>query len=125
MTISHSGPVTRHHVGVRLSEIAIHHGTVYLAGQIPENNPGADMRVQTEEVLGHVERLLNEAGSSKAHILSCNIFIRNAADITVMNEVWDAWIVPGHTPPRCTVIAPAINPQYLIEVVVIGAQIAA
>ena len=123
MTVSTSGPVTRHHVGARLSETAIHHGTVYLAGQIPENNPDGDMRVQTAEVLGHVERLLNEAGSSKAHILSCNIFIRNAADITVMNEVWDAWIVPGHTPPRCTVIAPAINPQYLIEVVVIGAQI--
>ena len=123
MTVSTSGPVTRHHVGARLSETAIHHGTVYLAGQIPENNPDGDMRVQTAEVLGHVERLLHEAGSSKAHILSCNIFIRNAADITVMNEVWDAWIVPGHTPPRCTVIAPAINPQYLIEVVVIGAQI--
>lgn len=123
MTVSTSGPITRHHVGARLSETAIHHGTVYLAGQIPENNPDGDMRVQTAEVLGHVERLLHEAGSSKAHILSCNIFIRNAADITVMNEVWDAWIVPGHTPPRCTVIAPAINPQYLIEVVVIGAQI--
>ena len=123
MTVSTSGPVTRHHVGARLSETAIHRGTVYLAGQIPENNPDGDMRTQTAEVLGHVERLLHEAGSSKAHILSCNIFIRNAADITVMNEVWDAWIVPGHTPPRCTVIAPAINPQYLIEVVVIGAQI--
>lgn len=125
MTVSTSGPITRHHMGARLSETAVHHGTVYLAGQIPENHPDGDMRVQTLEVLGHVERLLNEAGSSKAHILSCNIFIRNAADITVMNEVWDAWIVPGHTPPRCTVIAPAINPQYLIEVVVIGAQIAA
>ncbi len=125
MTVSTSGPITRHHVGARLSETAVHHGTVYLAGQIPEHHPDGDMRVQTQEVLGHVERLLNEAGSSKAHILSCNIFIRNAADITVMNEVWDAWIVPGHTPPRCTVIAPAINPQYLIEVVVIGAQIAA
>lgn len=123
MTVSTSGPITRHHVGARLSETAIHRGTVYLAGQIPENHPDGDMRVQTAEVLGHVERLLNEAGSSKAHILSCNIFIRNAADITVMNEVWDAWIIPGHTPPRCTVIAPAINPQYLIEVVVIGAQI--
>lgn len=123
MTVSTSGPVTRHHVGARLSETAIHRGTVYLAGQIPENNPDGDMRTQTAEVLGHVERLLHEAGSSKAHILSCNIFIRNAADITVMNEVWDAWVVPGHTPPRCTVIAPAINPQYLIEVVVIGAQI--
>ena len=115
MTVSTSGPITRHHVGARLSETAIHRGT--------EHHPDGDMRVQTQEVLGHVERLLNEAGSSKAHILSCNIFIRNAADITAMNEVWDAWIVPGHTPPRCTVIAPAINPQYLIEVVVIGAQI--
>lgn len=122
MTVSTSGPVVRHHVGARLSETAVHHGTVYLAGQIPENHPDGDMRVQTEEVLGHVERLLNEAGSSKAHILSCNIFIRHASDITVMNEVWDAWIVPGHTPPRCTVIAPAINSKYLIEVVVTGAQ---
>lgn len=123
MTVSTSGPVVRHHVGARVSETAIHHGTVYLAGQIPENQPDADMRGQTQEVLGHVERLLNEAGSSKAHILSCNIFIRHASDSTVMNEVWDAWVVPGHTPPRCTVIAPALNPKYLIEVVVIGAQI--
>ena len=123
MTITRSDNVTRHYVGTRVSEIAIHNGTVYLAGQIPENSPGADMRVQTEEVLGHVERLLNEAGSSKAHILKCQIFIRDAADIAVMNAVWDAWVVPGHTPPRATVVAPAINPGYLIEVIVTAAQI--
>lgn len=57
------------------------------------------MRTQTTEVLGHVERLLLEAGSSKAHILSCQIFIRDPKDFDVMNEVWDAWVVPGHTPP--------------------------
>lgn len=123
MTITRSDNVTRHYVGTRVSEIAIHNGTVYLAGQIPENSPGADMRVQTEEVLGHVERLLNEAGSSKAHILMCQIFIRDAADIAVMNAVWDAWVVPGHTPPRATVVAPAINPGYLIEVIVTAAPI--
>ena len=117
--------IERHHVGPRLSEIAIHNGTVYLAGQIPENSPGANITVQTEEVLGHVERLLNEAGSSKAHILMCQIFIREAQDIAAMNAVWDAWIVPGHTPPRATVIAPAINPDYRIEVIVTAAQIAA
>lgn len=125
MTVSTSGPITRHHVGARLSETAVHHGTVYLAGQIPENNPGADMRVQTEEVLGHVERLLNEAGSSKAHILSCQIYVADATDFAAMNAVWDAWVVPGHTPPRCTVIAPALNPAYRIEVVVVAAQIQA
>ena len=125
MTVSTSGPITRYHVGGRLSETAVHNGTVYLAGQIPENNPGADMRTQTIEVLGHVERLLNEAGSSKAHILSCQIYIADAADFDAMNAVWDEWIVPGHTPPRCTVIAPAVNPDYRIEVVVVAAQTAA
>ena len=121
MSISTSGPVTRHHVGARLSEIAIHHGTVYLAGQIPENSPGADMRVQTEEVLGHVERLLNEAGSSKAHILMCQIFIREAQDIAAMNAVWDAWVVPGHTPPRATVQAHLAKPEWKLEIVVTAA----
>lgn len=29
--------VIRHHVGKRLSEIAVHNGTVYLAGQIAED----------------------------------------------------------------------------------------
>ena len=125
MTISQSGPITRHCVGQRLSEIAIHNGTVYLAGQVPENNPQGDMRTQTTEVLGHVERLLLEAGSSKAHILSCQIFIRDPKDFDVMNEVWDAWVVPGHTPPRCTVLGPTIHPDWRIEVVVTAAQITA
>lgn len=123
MTISHSGPVVRHHVGARLSEVAVHNGTVYLAGQIPEHHPDGDMRTQTTEVLGHVERLLVEAGSSKAHILSCQIFIRDPQDFDVMNEVWDAWVVPGHTPPRCTVLAATVHPTWRIEVVVTAAQI--
>ena len=123
MTISESGPVTRHHVSARFSEAAVHNGVVYLAGQVPEHNPHGDMRTQTAEVLGHVERLLLECGSSKAHILSCQIFIKHPEDITVMNEVWDGWIVPGHTPPRCTVVAPMVRDHWLIEVVVTGAQV--
>jgi enamine deaminase RidA (YjgF/YER057c/UK114 family) len=123
MTISQSDTITRHHVGARLSEIAVFNGTVYLAGQIPENRPDADMGVQAAEVFGHVERLLNEAGSSKAHILMCQIFIRDADDMEAMNAVWDAWIPAGHTPPRATVIAPAVNPAYRLEVIVTAAQI--
>ncbi|WP_284334666.1 RidA family protein [Comamonas sp. NoAH] len=125
MTISQSGPVTRHHVSQRFSEAAVHNGVVYLAGQVPESHPHGDMRTQTAEVLERVERLLVECGSSKAHILSCQIFIKNPSDITVMNEVWDAWVVPGHTPPRCTVVAPMVREHWLIEVVVMGAQIRA
>ncbi|KKW69284.1 hypothetical protein AAV94_00700 [Lampropedia cohaerens] len=113
--------LVRHDVGARLSEIAVHNGTVYLAGQIPENSPGADLATQTREVLGHIDRLLAQAGSSKKSILQCQIYLRDIAQIAVMNQVWDAWVVPGHTPPRATVQAQLANPDYGIEVVVVAA----
>ena len=44
----------RFHVGDRLSEMAIHNGTVYLAGQVPET-PEKDIRGQTAEVLAAID----------------------------------------------------------------------
>ncbi|WP_454720886.1 MULTISPECIES: RidA family protein [Cupriavidus] len=111
----------RAHVGKRLSEYAIYNGVVYLAGQVAETDPDADLRGQTREVLGHVERLLEEAGSDKGRILSCQIFLTNVDEIGIMNEVWDAWVVPGATPPRATVEARLANPRYRIEVMVTAA----
>ena len=39
-----------------------------------------------------------------------------------MNEVWDAWVAPGHAPPRATVQAPLANAGWKIEVVATAAQ---
>jgi enamine deaminase RidA (YjgF/YER057c/UK114 family) len=111
----------RFHVGPRLSETAVHNGTVYLAGQVPDDTT-ADMRGQTQQVLGMIDRLLAEAGSDKSRMLMVQIFLPDIADISVMNEVWDAWVAPGHTPPRATVQAKLANPGYKIEVVVTAAQ---
>jgi enamine deaminase RidA (YjgF/YER057c/UK114 family) len=112
--------IKRLHVGKRLSEIAIHNGTVYLAGQIAENT-SQDIVGQTREVLGFVDRLLTEAGSDKTRILSCQIYISDMANFAGMNEVWDAWVVPGHTPPRATVEAKLANPACLVEIVITAA----
>lgn len=114
--------IQRLHVGQRLSEVAIAGGTVYLAGQIPENEPEADIEGQTREVLGHIDRLLAEAGSSKQHLLSVQIYLKDIADIGRMNTVWDAWVAPGHTPPRATVQAALADPRWRIEVVVVARQ---
>ncbi|CAN5748773.1 RidA family protein [soil metagenome] len=114
--------ITRFHVGPRLSETAVHNGTVYLAGQVPDDTT-LDMRGQTAEVLGMVERLLAEAGSDKSRILMAQIFLNDIADITVMNEIWDAWIPAGHTPPRATVQAKMANAAYKIEIVVTASQV--
>ncbi|MCA3207412.1 RidA family protein [Cupriavidus sp.] len=111
----------RAYVGKRLSEYAVYNGVVYLAGQVPEVDPNADLRGQTREVLGHIDRLLAEAGSDKTRILMCQIFLTDVTRIGEMNEVWDEWVPQGNTPPRATVEAKLANPDYLIEVVVTAA----
>jgi enamine deaminase RidA (YjgF/YER057c/UK114 family) len=112
--------IKRLHVGSRLSEAAIHNGVVYLAGQIADDvNQNIDG--QTREVLGHVDRLLAEAGSDKTRILMCQIFLADIKDIAAMNAIWDAWVPAGHTPARATVQAMLARPELLVEVVVTAA----
>ena len=112
--------IQRFHVGPRLSEMAVHHGTIYLAGQVPDDTT-QDIRGQTAQVLAMVDRLLAEAGSDKSRILMTQIFLADIGDITAMNEVWDAWIPAGNTPPRATVQAAMANAAYKIEIVVTAA----
>jgi enamine deaminase RidA (YjgF/YER057c/UK114 family) len=38
-----------------------------------------------------------------------------------MNKVWDAWVVPGHTPARATVQAALAKPEWKVEIVVTAA----
>jgi enamine deaminase RidA (YjgF/YER057c/UK114 family) len=112
--------ITRLHVGKRMSEVAIHNGTIYLAGQIAEDTTQG-IEGQMREVLGHVDRLLGEAGSDKTCILMCQIFLSDLAHFGGMNAVWDEWVAQGHTPPRATVEARLANPAWLVEVCVTAA----
>lgn len=114
------GTIQRFHVGPRLSETAVHNGTIYLAGQVPDDTT-QDIRGQTAQVLAMVDRLLAEAGSDKSRILMTQIFLADIHEIGAMNEVWDAWIPAGNTPPRATVQAALANPAYKIEIVVTAA----
>jgi enamine deaminase RidA (YjgF/YER057c/UK114 family) len=112
--------IQRFHVGVRLSEMAVHNGTVYLAGQVPDD-PTKDIAGQTAEVLANIDKLLGEAGTDKSRILMTQIFLADLTDFPAMNAVWDAWVVAGQTPPRATVQAKLARPEWLIEVVVTAA----
>ena len=110
----------RFHVGDRMSEMTIHNSTVYLAGQIAEDG-SQDIRGQTAQVLAAIDKLLLEAGTDKAHILRCQIFIKDLADFAAMNEVWEDWVAPGDAPPRATVQANLAKPEWKIEMVVTAA----
>ena len=65
-------PIRRLHTETRYSEAVIHNGAVYLSGQLADDLTG-DIRQQTRETLASIERLLDEAGTSKARLLSATI----------------------------------------------------
>jgi enamine deaminase RidA (YjgF/YER057c/UK114 family) len=110
----------RFHVGDRLSEMTIYNGTVYLAGQVA-HDATQDIRGQTAQVLAEIDKLLTEAGTDKAHILMCQIFIRELTDFPAMNEVWEDWLAPGDAPPRATVQAMLAKPEWRVEMVITAA----
>lgn len=113
--------IQRFHIGKRLSEMAIHNHTIYLAGQVAEDT-SQDITGQTQQVLMAIDRLLAEAGSDKSKILSTTIYLTDMAEFPGMNAVWDSWVVEGHTPPRATLEAKLANHGYKVEIQVIAAQ---
>jgi enamine deaminase RidA (YjgF/YER057c/UK114 family) len=115
-----TSPLQRFDVGARLSEMAVYNGTVYLAGQVPTDQT-SDIETQTAQVLGAIDALLARAGTDKSKILMAQIFIVDLNDFPGLNKVWDAWVVPGHTPPRATVQANLARPGWRLEVVITAA----
>lgn len=113
--------VQRFHVGKRLSEMVIHNGTIYLAGQVAEDAK-QDAGNQVRQVLAQIDRLLAEAGSSKNKILSATIYLPNMADFAKLNEAWEAWMPAGQCPARATVEAKLAGPDYKVEIQIIAAQ---
>jgi enamine deaminase RidA (YjgF/YER057c/UK114 family) len=112
--------VQRFDVGTRLSEMAVHNGVCYLAGQVAAD-ASQDIAGQTRQVLAAVDALLARAGTDKSRLLMCQIFIADMAEFSAMNAVWDAWVSPGHAPPRATVQAALAKPEWRVEIVVTAA----
>ena len=110
----------RYDVGTRLSEMAVHHGVCYLAGQVAADGT-QDISGQTRQVLGAIDALLLRAGTDKTKILMCQIFIKDLADFPALNAVWEAWVPAGHAPPRATVQANLAKPEWRVEMVVTAA----
>ena len=76
--------IQRLHVGPRMSEVAIHQGVVYLAGQVAED-PSQDVAGQTRQILAAIDRLLKEAGSDKTRLLQVTIFLADRIHLSVMS----------------------------------------
>jgi enamine deaminase RidA (YjgF/YER057c/UK114 family) len=114
-------PIQRLRTEKRYSEIVIHDGTVYLAGQLADDYSG-DIRAQTRETLASIDRLLAEAGSDKSRLLSVTIYLKDMADYAGLNLEWDAWLAEGAAPARACVEAALYDPRVRVEMSVVAAR---
>lgn len=111
--------ITRHHTTEKLSQIVIHNGIVYLAGQVGE---GASMAEQTRDCLAKIDALLAEAGSDKSRILQAIIWLSDLSEAAEMNAVWNEWMPAGHAPARAAGGVALIREGLKVEITVTAAQ---
>ena len=114
--------IERHQTATRWSQIVVHGGTIYLCGQVAQRARGGTVTEQTRDILARVEELLEEAGSSKARLLSVTIWLAEIGMIEEMNAVWDAWVPVGTAPARACVQARLGAPHFSVEMSVIAAR---
>ena len=113
--------IERHDIGDRMSQACVHNGTVYLAGQVAFDKAGASVAEQTENILARIDKYLGDAGTDKSKLLSAQIWLSDISTFNEMNEVWDAWVVPGNTPCRACVESKLAAPQFTVEIMVTAA----
>jgi len=101
--------------GARMSQATIANGFAFLAGQVA-TDPTADVEGQTRQVLGEIDRLLTDAGTSKDRILTANVYLADITTFAQMNVAWDAWVPQSAKPARATVQAKLAAPEYLVEI---------
>jgi len=114
--------IERLHSGSRMSQVVIHGDTVYLAGQVAQQAPGASVAEQTTAILGQIDALLAEAGTDKSQLLSATIWLTDMDSFAEMNQIWDSWIDLANPPARACVEARLAAPQFTVEIMVTAAR---
>ncbi|MDT8420318.1 MAG: RidA family protein [Desulfuromonadales bacterium] len=113
--------IVRYQTKTRMSRAVEHNGTIYLCGQVAKDD-SADIKGQTATTLEKIEELLADVGSDKSKLLTVTIYIADMSLFKEMNEVWDAWVVPGQPPARACVEAKMARPELLVEMSVVAAK---
>ena len=104
--------------GNRMSEAVIHGNMIYLSGYVADKTVGKSVKEQTQDILAQIDATLKEAGTDKTKVVKANIWLTDIKTWAQMNEVWDAWVVPGQTPARATVESKLAGPGLDVEIMV-------
>jgi len=100
------------------SQCIEHNGMLYISGQLP-GNPKVmalpeDIESQTMLVLGKIDLILNQAGSSREKVIQMKIYLHDIELWDRVNRVY-AGFFGVHKPVRCIVPTGRLHYGCLIE----------
>ncbi len=80
------------------------------------DDPSADVKGQTKQILAQIDTCLAAAGTNKSNILYAQIWITDMKQRDALNEVWLGWVDPQNLPARACVEARLADPRILVEI---------
>jgi enamine deaminase RidA (YjgF/YER057c/UK114 family) len=80
-----------------------------------------DITGQARQVLDKIDALLAEAGTNKSRTLTAQVWLSTRDDLAAFNDLWDRWVVLGHTPTRICGRVDMNNPACKVEIQVVAA----
>jgi len=107
--------IKRHEPSKILSSCVEGGGMVFTAG-IVADDPSADIKGQTKQILDQIDKLLAAAGTNKSKVLYTQIWITDIRHREAMNEVYLKWADLKNLPARACVEARLADPRMLIEI---------
>ena len=125
----------------RINHVVVHGGIVYLCGLtllqtlpvaelVALAQPGGaaaaslgDVAHQTRRICARIDELLATAGTSKAKLLTAQVWLTDMKHFAAHNDAWNEWVDPDNAPVRACVVSPQlVFPGLLVEIMVTAAR---
>jgi len=110
--------IVRHSENHRMSLAVEAGGFVFLAGLTAVETKGGTVTDQAKEIIQRIDHHLAEAGTSKAKLVSAQVWLTDIGTFNEFNSVWDAWVADVGKPVRACVEARLADPALTVEIMV-------
>jgi enamine deaminase RidA (YjgF/YER057c/UK114 family) len=106
--------IERHNDRGFLSDVVTYGDLLWISGTVSQPKL-ITIEEQTRDVLREIARRLEAAGSSRADLLSVNVWLVRIEDWSTFNAIWLEWLAGTPAPARAVVESRLMSP-YLIEI---------
>lgn len=111
--------IQRVDAGRRMSQLVAANGFAFISGQVADDRNGT-LQEQAASILGNIEKLLAQVGSSKSKLLKVDVYLAAIIDFDAFNEVYDAWIDAGNPPARVCSEARLADSRIKVEIAAVA-----